>query len=200
MVWPSRMTKWPTHSLKEENAYKIFEAIDCSNYSCGGGKHLTIHWISISWQFAGRLFLSIAFASVKYLIHLCRAVIHAANESQLKENIRSRRLASIFLIDTEFIPMEFFLLFDSEYKFTCFLLYLILNIFPVPWKMIKSKKKSWQAWRWPLGCTGGPLHRLVWGKPRALILQDFTRKIKTDMVHHFSWIIFCLPETIFFKL
>ena len=174
----------------------ILEAIDCSNYSCGGGKHLTIHWITISWQFAGRLFLSSVSASVKYLIHLCPAVIHAAKGSQLKENIRSvRGLASIFLIDTEYIPMEFFLLFDIEYKFICFLLYLILNIFP--WKMIKSKKKSWQAWRWPLGCTGGPLHRLVWGKPRALILQDFTRKIKTDMVHHFSWLIFCLSGIIF---
>ena len=150
----------------------ILEAIDCSNYSCGGGKHLTIHWITISWQFAGRLFLSIVFAGVKYLIHLCPAVIHAANESQLKENIRSRRgLAAIFLIDTEYIPMEFFLLFDIEYKFICFLLYLILNIFP--WKMIKSKKKSWQAWRWPLGCAGGPLHRLVRGKPLALIWQHF---------------------------
>ena len=130
-----------------------------------------IQWTWISWQFAGRLFLSIVFASVKYLIHLCRAVIHAAKGSQLKENIRSvRGLAAIFVIDTEYIPMEFFLLFDIEYKFICILLYLILNIFP--WKMIKSKKKSWQAWRWPLGCTGGPLHRLVWGKPRALILQE----------------------------
>ena len=150
----------------------ILEAIDCSNYSCGGGKHLTIHWITISWQFAGRLFLSSVSASVKYLIHLCPAVIHAAKGSQLKENIRSvRGLASIFLIDTEYIPMDFFLLFDIEYKFICFLLYLILNIFP--WKMIKSKKKSWQAWRWPLGCTGGPLHRLVRGKTKALIWLIF---------------------------
>ena len=156
----------------------IPEAIDCSNYSCGGGKHLTIHWISISWQFAGRLFLSSVSASVKYLIHLCPAVIHAAKGSQLKENIRSvRGLAAIFLIDTEYIPMDFFLLFDIEYKFICFLLYLILNIFP--WKMIKSKKKSWQAWRWPLGCTGGPLHRLVWGKP-----TDFTRFYKKDKDRH----------------
>ena len=80
-----------------------------------------IQWTWISWQFAGRLFLSIVFASVKYLIHLCRAVIHAAKGSQLKENIRSvRGLAAIFLIDTEYIPIEFFLLFDIEYKFIYF--------------------------------------------------------------------------------